>query len=81
MSASVATVTEDTPAREVANLMYTKNIKRVPVVRDGKLVGILARSDLIRGLAQKLEETSAVETIAHGTLNEALRLRRRESGG
>ena len=55
MSPGVTTVTEDTPARDVAHLMHTKNIKRVPVVRDGKLVGIVARSDLVRALAQKLE--------------------------
>ena len=57
MSSGATTVTEDVPAREVANLMYEKNIKRVPVVRDGRLVGIVARFDLIRALAQKLGES------------------------
>ena len=56
MTSGVTTVTEEMPARDVAHLMYTKNIKRVPVLRDGKLVGIVARSDLVRALAQKLEE-------------------------
>jgi CBS domain-containing protein len=56
MAPGATTVTEETPAREVAHLMYTRNIKRVPVVRDGKLVGIVARSDLVRALAQKLQE-------------------------
>jgi CBS domain-containing protein len=46
MSSSVTTVTEEMPARDVASLMCAKNIKRVPVVRDGKLVGIVARSNL-----------------------------------
>ena len=36
--------------------MHSKDIKRVPVLRDGKLVGIVARSDLVRALAQKLGE-------------------------
>ena len=36
MSPGAMTVTEETPAREIAHLMYAKNIKRVPVVRDGK---------------------------------------------
>jgi CBS domain-containing protein len=56
MSAGAITVTEDTLAREIAQLMYAENIKRVPVLRDGKLIGIVARSDLVRALAQKLDE-------------------------
>jgi CBS domain-containing protein len=80
MSPGVTSVVEDTPAREVASLMYAKNIKRVPVVRDGKLVGIVARSDLIRALAQKLEEKAAAATVERETLNEALRRRRQETG-
>ena len=80
MSKDVITVTEDMPAREVAHLMYKKNIKRVPVVRDGKLIGILSRSDLIRALAQRLDEMAG--DLAGGqyvNLNEALR-RAREEG-
>jgi CBS domain-containing protein len=56
MSSNVITVTEEMPARDVASLMCAKNIKRVPVVRDGRLVGIVTRSDLIRALAQALAE-------------------------
>jgi CBS domain-containing protein len=59
MAPGALTVTEDTSAREVAHLMYTNKIKRVPVLRDGKLVGIVARSDLVRALAQKLGEKPA----------------------
>ena len=80
MSPGVIAVSEGTPAREVASLMYAKNIKRVPVVRDGKLVGIVARSDLIRALAQKLDEKSAAAVFERETLNEALRRRREETG-
>jgi predicted transcriptional regulator len=79
MSSGVITVTEDTPAREVASLMHAKNIKRVPVVRDGKLVGVIARSDLIRALAQKLGEMASPATTQPGTLDEALRRRREET--
>jgi CBS domain-containing protein len=52
--------------------MYDKSIKRVPVVRDGKLVGIVARSDLVRALAEKLadEPSPAAE---RKTVDEALR--------
>jgi CBS domain-containing protein len=56
MAHDAATVVENTPAREIARLMCDRNIKRVPVVRDGKLVGIVARSDLVRALADRLGE-------------------------
>ena len=80
MAPGAFTVTEDTPAREIAKLMYEKHIKRVPVVRDGKLVGIIARSDLVRALAQRLDEMAAEQRGAHGqSVNEALRHAREEA--
>ena len=54
MSSHPITVTEDTPAREIASLMHTHRIKRVPVMRDGQLVGIVTRADLVRALIEKL---------------------------
>lgn len=53
MTQDVLTVTEDTPLREVADLLEKNHIKRVPVVRDEKLVGIVSRSNLLQGLATK----------------------------
>lgn len=77
MSPGATSVNEDMPARDIARLMYEKNIKRVPVLRNGKLVGIVARSDLVRALARLLEETQA-RPIELETLDEALRHRREE---
>ena len=51
MKTDIATVTADTPLAEIAKLISTKGIKRVPVVRDGTLVGIVSRADLVRALA------------------------------
>lgn len=51
MTQDVVTVTEETSASEIAELLERKGIKRVPVVRDGRLVGIVSRADLLRGLA------------------------------
>lgn len=73
MSKGAITVTEDMPAREIAHLMYEQHIKRVPVVRDGKLVGIVARSDLVRALARKLGEREPEQRPLVGSVNEALR--------
>jgi CBS domain-containing protein len=80
MSPGCVSVSETTLARDIATLMHTKGIKRVPVLRDGKLVGIVARSDLIRALALKLDEKSATPAVEFETVDEALRRRREELG-
>ena len=51
MTSGVISVSEDTPLSEIATLFEHKGIKRVPVVKDGKLVGIVSRSNLIQALA------------------------------
>jgi len=81
MSHEVISVTEETPAREVAALMHNKDIKRVPVMRDGKLVGIVARSDLVRALAERLPEKPSLASHGAATVEEALRRGRKEEGG
>ena len=48
MTREVISVDETTDLTEVATLMETKRIKRVPVLRDGMLVGILSRANLVR---------------------------------
>jgi CBS domain-containing protein len=54
MSPDVVTAAEDTPLGEIAALLERHRIKRVPIVRDGKLVGIVSRSNLIQGLASAM---------------------------
>jgi CBS domain-containing protein len=73
MAHGATTVAEDTSAREIARLMCEKNIKRVPVMRDGKVVGIVARSDLVRALADKLTEMHLAPHPEEMTINAALR--------
>jgi CBS domain-containing protein len=51
MTDAVVSVTEETPLSDIAALFERKRIKRVPVVKDGKLVGIVSRSNLIQALA------------------------------
>jgi CBS domain-containing protein len=50
MSRDVVTVTEDTELAEVAALLEAKRIKRVPVMREGKVVGIISRANIVRAL-------------------------------
>jgi hypothetical protein len=54
MTRDVVTVTEDTNLADVATLLETRRIKRVPVTRDGKIVGIVSRSNLVRALGAAL---------------------------
>ena len=51
MSTPVITVGEDTDIAEVARLLTAHHIKRVPVLRDNRIVGIVSRADLVRALA------------------------------
>lgn len=51
MTQTVITTTEDASLPELAEVMIKNTIKRLPVVRDGKLVGIVSRSDLVRAIA------------------------------
>ena len=51
MSSPVITVSEETELGELARVLVTHRIKRVPVVRDGRVTGIVARGDLLRALA------------------------------
>ncbi len=50
MTRQVVSVTEDTALAAVAGILEKHRIKCVPVVRDGKLVGIVSRADLVRAL-------------------------------
>jgi CBS domain-containing protein len=70
MTREVATVTERTPLEDVVALMERKHVKRVPVVRDGELVGVVSRADLVRALGHALK-TAAMG----GTVDAALRER------
>src|SRR5262249_27468040 len=47
MSSHVVSAAEDAALGEVATLLEKHRIKRVPILRDGKLVGIVSRSNLI----------------------------------
>ena len=60
MTYEVHTVTEDAPLDEIVQLMERHQIKRLPVVRDGKLVGIVTRVNLLRALASVVGETKPV---------------------
>jgi len=51
MSKTIISVTETTPVEEIARLMATHKIKRLPVMRDGRIVGIVSRADIVNAIA------------------------------
>ena len=52
MAAPLVAVSEDTDISEIAWLLAAYCIKRVPVVSDGRIIGIVSRADLQRGLGK-----------------------------
>lgn len=74
MTERMFTVSEDTPLVEVVEEMEKHHIRRVPVLRDGKLVGIVSRLDLVRALAARL---AAEKTVEPGVPDQELQARAR----
>jgi CBS domain-containing protein len=62
MSTDVISASEDTSLEEIATLLERHRIKRVPILRGGKLVGIVSRSNLIQALASVRPQGSAAGT-------------------
>ena len=54
MTTDVVTIAETTLLEDIATLLESRGIKRVPVVREGKLKGIVSRADLLRSLASRI---------------------------
>jgi len=53
MSADIVAVAPQEPLAGVVGLMERHHIKRLPVIEDGRLVGIVSRADLVRELAYR----------------------------
>jgi CBS domain-containing protein len=54
MNPEPVVVDEETWIDQIARLLTERNIKRVPVMHEGKLVGIVCRSDIVQAVAQGL---------------------------
>ena len=51
MTRDVITATPDTPLQDIANVLEKNSIKRVPIIKDGKMVGLVSRANLLQALA------------------------------
>jgi CBS domain-containing protein len=72
MTRQVTTVSETTELREIANLLESKRIKRVPVLRDGKVIGIISRANLVRVLAAAKSLPATVTEMDDSKIRESL---------
>ncbi len=72
MTRDVISVTDTTPLADIAILLETNRIKRVPVVRDGKLVGIVSRANLVRALAMSNSEPLSGAEVDDRTIRDGL---------
>ncbi|MFH1131508.1 MAG: CBS domain-containing protein [Pseudomonadota bacterium] len=48
MSSNVVTVEPDTDLEEVRDLLLVNNFRRIPVAKEGKIIGIISRRDILR---------------------------------
>lgn len=62
MTRDPVTVTEDTPLDVVVTKMEKQRIKRLPVMRGEKLVGLVSRANLVRALASAARDINPAET-------------------
>ena len=53
MTRDVISVGQEATVEEIASLMAERRIKRVPVMRDGRVVGMVSRADIVRALAAR----------------------------
>lgn len=72
MTQNVITVTEDTPIADVARTLEEHHVKRVPVVRDGRLVGIVSRANLLHGLAAGVGKSAPSVSASDAEIREQL---------
>ncbi len=71
MTTNLVVAEEGTPIGEVAAAIEERGIRRVPVVRDGRLVGIVSRADLVRALLEpeeRLAEDAPDERLRRAVL-------------
>jgi CBS domain-containing protein len=72
MTRDVATVTPDTALAKIATLLEERRIRRVPVLAQGKLAGIVSRSDLVRALVAAKQAGRETGPLADETIRSVL---------
>jgi len=72
MTADLLTVGETASVAEIADIFAAHHVKRVPVLRDGKLVGLVSRANLIQALAGASQHEAGSIAASDDTIRAAL---------
>ena len=71
MTTPVHTVSEDAPLSDVVKIMESRQVKRLPVIRDNQVVGIVSRVNLLRALASMARDTAPAD-LSDATIRKSL---------
>ncbi len=72
MTRPVVSVVENTPIAEIVSLFEARRIRRVPVLRQRQLVGVVSRADLVLALARTARRSVAKKAAGDKTIREQL---------
>jgi CBS domain-containing protein len=70
MTRHLITASPETPVHEIASLLEKNGIKRVPIVKDGQLVGIVSRANLIQAVASARKQAEI--SLSDAAIRESL---------
>jgi CBS-domain-containing membrane protein len=70
MTRDVVTATADTPLSTIARLLERNAIKRLPIVSDGKVIGIVSRANLVQALASAGKRTQLAAPADDSTIRD-----------
>jgi len=71
MTRYVVSVRDDAEVRDVADILDKRRIKRVPVIQEDRVVGIITRGDLVRALSQ-VQISKVAKRIGNAALHKKL---------
>lgn len=80
MTRKIITVDENASLEKVATLLEHHHIKRVPVMRRGKIVGIASRANLLHGLASRGSKTAKTSKPSNTKIRESVIAEFRRAG-
>jgi CBS domain-containing protein len=72
MTPDVISVAENTPLARIASILVERRIGRLPVLREGRLVGIVTRADLVAALGRRDGQVHAARPVSDESIRTQL---------